>query len=92
LRLFPEQTQRMESILDETQHEFSQLHLAVKPQFEEIRQIPREEQEQDYQAMIRERHEPRVTGKRDGLPISDQETTRWVTTRNWLSDFARYSD
>jgi hypothetical protein len=42
----------------------------------EIRQILREEQEQHYQAMIRERDEPRVTGKKDGPPISDQETTR----------------
>jgi len=64
----------MESILDETQYEFSQLHLAVKPQFVEIRQILREEQ--DYQAMLRERDERRVTGKKDGPPISDQETTR----------------
>lgn len=63
LKLSPEQTQRLESILDETQHEFRQLHLAVKPQFEEIRQKMRsgirqmldEEQKREYEAMIRER-------------------------------------
>ena len=38
LNLSPEQTQRLESVLDETQREFSQLHFGVKPRFEEIRQ------------------------------------------------------
>jgi uncharacterized membrane protein len=63
LKLSPEQTQRLESILNETQHEFRQLHLAVKPRFEEIRQKMRsgirqmldEEQKREYEAMIRER-------------------------------------
>ena len=49
--------------LDETQYEFRQLHLAVKPQFEEIRQKMRsairqvlnDEQKREYEAMIRER-------------------------------------
>ena len=37
LRLSAEQTRQLEILLDETQYEFRQLHLAVKPQFEEIR-------------------------------------------------------
>ena len=54
--------QRLESVLDETQREFSQLHLAVKPRFEEIRQrmrlgirqILNEEQKREYDVMIRD--------------------------------------
>jgi len=73
LKLSPEQTQRMESILDETQHEFRQLHLAVKPQFEEIRQKMRsgirqmlnEEQKPEYEAMIRERDEQTAKREKD---------------------------
>jgi hypothetical protein len=69
LKLSPEQTQRLESLLDETQHEFRQLHLAVKPQFEEIRQKMRsgirqmldEEQKREYEAMIRERDSRKKT-------------------------------
>ena len=37
LNLSPEQTQRVDSVLDETQREFSQLHQAVKPQFDELK-------------------------------------------------------
>ena len=62
LNLSPEQMQRLESVLDETQREFSQLHLAVKPRFEEIRQrmrlgirqILNEEQKREYDVMIRD--------------------------------------
>jgi hypothetical protein len=75
LKLSPEQTQRLESILDETQHEFSQLHLAVKPQFEEIRQKMRsgirqmlnEEQKREYQAMIRERDQQKAKREKDKI-------------------------
>ena len=74
LNLSPEQTQRLESVLDETQREFSQLHLAVKPQFEEIRQRMRlgirqmlnEEQKREYEVMIRERDEQRARREMDG--------------------------
>ncbi len=63
LKLSAEQTRQMEILLDETQYEFRQLHLAVKPQFEEIRQEMRsairqvlnDEQKREYEAMIRER-------------------------------------
>ena len=71
LKLSTEQTQRLESILDETQHEFRQLHLAVKPRFEEIRQTMRsgvrqmldEEQKREYEAMVRERDSRRKNKK-----------------------------
>ena len=74
LRLSPEQAQRIDSILDQTHHDFNELHLAVKPQFEEIRQqmrsqiqqILRDEQKQDYQAMLRESDERRAAAKTDG--------------------------
>ena len=74
LNLSPEQTQRLESVLDETQREFSQLHLAAKPQFEEIRQrmrlgirqILNEEQKREYEVMIRERDEQRARRETDG--------------------------
>ena len=74
LNLSPEQTQRLESVLDETQREFSQLHLAAKPQFEEIRQrmrlgirqILNEEQKREYEVMIRERDEQRARREMDG--------------------------
>jgi hypothetical protein len=74
LHLSPEQTQRVESVLDETQREFSQLHLAAKPQFEEIRQRMRsgirqmlnEEQKREYEVMIRERDEQRAKNEKDG--------------------------
>jgi hypothetical protein len=74
LNLSPEQTQRLESVLDETQREFSQLHLAVKPRFEEIRQrmrlgirqILNEEQKREYDVMIRERDEQRARREADG--------------------------
>src|SRR5262245_30279952 len=74
LRLSPQQKQQIESILDETHQEFNKLHLAVKPQFEEIRQkmrskiqrILREEQKQDYQALLRESDERRATRRKDG--------------------------
>jgi septal ring factor EnvC (AmiA/AmiB activator) len=63
LKLSPEQTQRLQAILDETHREFGRLHEAVKPQFEEIRQRMRsrirqmlkEEQKREYETMIRER-------------------------------------
>ena len=68
LHLSPEQTQRVDSVLNETQREFSQLHLAAKPQFEEIRQRMRsgirqmlnEEQKREYDVMIRERDEQKA--------------------------------
>ena len=71
LKLSPKQTQQIESILDETHHDFTDLHQAVKPQFEEIRQemrsairqILNEEQKQEYQAMLRESDQRRVGGK-----------------------------
>ena len=74
LNLSPEQTQRLESVLDETQREFSQLHLTSKPQFEEIRQrmrlgirqILNEEQKREYEVMIRERDEQRARRETDG--------------------------
>jgi uncharacterized membrane protein len=74
LKLSPEQTQRVDSVFDETQREFSQLHLAVKPQFEEIRQRMRsgirqmlnEEQKREYEVMIRERDEQRAKREKDG--------------------------
>jgi hypothetical protein len=74
LNLSSEQTQRVDSVLDETQREFSQLHLSVKPQFEEIRQRMRsgirqmltEEQKREYEAMIRERDEQRAKREKDG--------------------------
>jgi hypothetical protein len=73
LKLSPEQTQRLESILDGTQQEFRELHLAVKPQFEEIRQSMRssirqilnEEQAREYEKMIRERDTQRAKGTSD---------------------------
>jgi hypothetical protein len=63
LNLSPEQTQRLQTILDETHHQFGLLHQAVKPKFEEIRKRMRskirllldEEQRREYEAMIRER-------------------------------------
>jgi Spy/CpxP family protein refolding chaperone len=75
LKLTPEQTQRLESLLDKTRHEFSQLHLAVKPQFEEIRQKMRsgirqmlnEEQKREYEAMIRERDEEKSKREKDKI-------------------------
>lgn len=75
LKLSPEQAQQIESILDQTHHDFNELHLVVKPQFEEIRQkmrseirqILREEQKQDYQAMLRESDERRASGKKQGI-------------------------
>jgi len=75
LKLSAEQTRQIESILDATHHEFSELHLAVKPQFEEIRQkmrsevqqILNEEQKQAYQAMLRESDERRAPGKNQGI-------------------------
>jgi len=74
LRLSPEQMQRIESILDETQHEFSELHLAVKPQFEEIRQEMRSairqildnEQKPKYEAMLLESDKRRATKRKHG--------------------------
>ena len=74
LNLSPEQTQRVESVLDDTQREFSQLHLATKPQFEEIRQRMRsgirqmlnEEQKREYEVMIRERDEQKAKSEKDG--------------------------
>ena len=74
LNLSPEQTQRMELVLDETQREFSQLHWAVKPKFEEIRQKMRsgirqmlnEEQKREYEVMIRERDEQKAKREKDG--------------------------
>ena len=74
LKLSAKQTQQIESILDETHHDFSDLHLAVKPQFEEIRQKMRsaigqilaEEQKQKYQAMLRESDERRAKRRIDG--------------------------
>ncbi|HET6962976.1 MAG TPA: hypothetical protein VFJ27_10785 [Terriglobia bacterium] len=73
LKLSPEQTQRLESILDETQQEFRHLHLAVKPRFEEIRQRMRsgirqmlnEEQKREYEVMIREREEQKAKNRKD---------------------------
>ena len=78
LKLSPEQTQRLESILNETQHEFRQLHLAVKPRFEEIRQEMRsgirqmldEEQKREYETMIRERDSRKKHQKPDPLKSS----------------------
>jgi uncharacterized membrane protein len=75
LKLTPEQTHRLESILDETQHEFRQLHLAVKPRFEEIRQEMRsgirqmldEAQKREYEAMNRERDEQKAKREKDEL-------------------------
>lgn len=74
LRLSGEQVHRIESILDQTHHDFNELHFAVKPQFEEIRyqmrsqiqQILNEEQKQEYQAMLRDSDERRAAGKKDG--------------------------
>jgi len=74
LNLSPEQTQSLELVLDETQREFSQLHVAVRPRFEEIRQRMRlgirqildEEQQREYDVMIRERDEQRARRETDG--------------------------
>jgi uncharacterized membrane protein len=75
LKLSPGQMQQIDLILDETQREFSQLHRTVKPQFEEIRQTMRsgirqilnEEQEREYEVMIRERDEQKGRQEQDKI-------------------------
>lgn len=65
LKLSPEQTQRMDSILDEAHRQVKQLHLSVKLQFEGIRKTMRsgirqmlnDEQRREFEAMIRERED-----------------------------------
>jgi hypothetical protein len=73
LNLTPEQTQSVDSILNETHRELRLLHLTVKPQFEQIRQSMRsavrqilnEQQQGEYAAMLRERDAQRAKGTSD---------------------------
>ena len=75
LKLSPGQMQQIDLILDETQSEFIQLHRAVKPQFEQIRQTMRsgirqmlnQEQEREYEGMIRERDEQKGKQEKDNI-------------------------
>jgi uncharacterized membrane protein len=73
LNLSPDQTQTLQSILDETHQQFRQLHETVKPQFEEIRNRMRDriraelngQQKQKFEVMAREYDACRERKKRD---------------------------
>lgn len=67
LNLSPSQTEQLQLILDDTHKQFGELHQAVKPQFEEIRNRMRarireqlnDEQKREFEVMTREYDERR---------------------------------
>ena len=71
LGLSPEQTDRLQIILEETRKEFSNLHQSVKPQYDEIRhrmrtqirEILNDDQKKEFEVMNREYDERRARGR-----------------------------